>query len=63
MGHNLWIFGLERTQMWSMIVSEVEQSGNEWVISLDFQGKHSSKRHLWPTFFALPGPWGICLAN
>jgi len=27
LGHNLWIFGLERARMWAMIVPEVEQSG------------------------------------
>jgi hypothetical protein len=25
--HNLWIFELERSRMWAMIVREVEQSG------------------------------------
>jgi hypothetical protein len=59
----MWIFGLEWARMWAIIVSEVEQSGNEWTFSLDFQGKNSSKCRLCLTFFALPGTWGICLAN
>lgn len=61
--HNLWIFELEPAQMWAMIVSEVEQSGSEWVFPLDFQGKNSRKRRLCLTFFFLPGTWGTCLAN